>query len=712
MSVNFENTSYLDAIKRNVKLIDEGKIQSFANANPQFHYGDVSFKKFCNYYSPGGWCGRKVYALPLAIWSLVIKTIYHLAKAVIVGIGKACSGDSRCLKAHIFYVGRDFQEAFGWLVSLFNDRYGQYHIQESVFHKSCYDSFLIDPLDISASLNFAPASFNFDISPRLNSIHLDHNPVDFGFPAQVQRVPADIQETPYLMDKDLDKEFKKIRDISDTTLKEKRFVLLAEAYLSKGDLEKALKTIKELYSDTKTKELVTAKVASAFLLKGDKEQAVKAIKEIYSDTKVKEAFLAKVAESYFTEGDLNNALKTIKELYSDTETKELVIANVASAFLLKGDKEQAFKAIKEIYSDTKTKEAFIAKVAESYFTEGDLEKALKTIKELYSDRKTKESITAKIASAFLVKGDKEQAFKAIKEIYGDTETKEVILTKIAVSYYDEGDLEKALKIIKELYRDTQTKETFISKIANAFLKKGDKENAIEAIKELDRKNDHLKMQFFIQIAQSAFSNKDEAGVLDAIHQIVMGALVNKFLAIGKFKIFYETMMEVNISNNVISNFFVELGKCCYEQAKVYFSSGDTQAILKEIITKATDSSTMQAFLNLNPRRPDAGFEFPKSAPKSSGDDSKSSKSRPKASRSMPKSATANPYEKYYSVLGLNSTASKSEVNKKYRKLALKYHPDKIRRDDTETESAFEKRKIKWEEKFKKISGAYAKLNEQ
>lgn len=54
---------------------------------------------------------------------------------------------------------------------------------------------------------------------------------------------------------------------------------------------------------------------------------------------------------------------------------------------------------------------------------------------------------------------------------------------------------------------------------------------------------------------------------------------------------------------------------------------------------------------------------------------------------------------YYKTLGIDKTATASDIKKAYRKLALKYHPDKTKGDKA------------LEDKFKTISEAYAVLSD-
>jgi len=57
---------------------------------------------------------------------------------------------------------------------------------------------------------------------------------------------------------------------------------------------------------------------------------------------------------------------------------------------------------------------------------------------------------------------------------------------------------------------------------------------------------------------------------------------------------------------------------------------------------------------------------------------------------------------YYEILQIEKTATKEEIKKAYRKLAMKYHPDRASNEED---------KKKFEEEFKKINEAYAVLSD-
>ena len=57
-------------------------------------------------------------------------------------------------------------------------------------------------------------------------------------------------------------------------------------------------------------------------------------------------------------------------------------------------------------------------------------------------------------------------------------------------------------------------------------------------------------------------------------------------------------------------------------------------------------------------------------------------------------------EDYYSLLGVSRGASKAELKKAYKKLAMKYHPDRNQGDKSA------------EAKFKEVSEAYEVLTDQ
>jgi len=365
MNVKFERNSYLKAVQKNEDLNDDNKIFNHVKTGLQFKYVDVSPQKFNEKYSAKVWVGRKFVALPAVIWSGVVKTIYHLVKAILIGM-IARLGDKKYLKVQFFHVARDLQESFGWVATLFNDKYGQYHIQESKFHKSCYNFFLENREFVSRIVK--------NESDRKKAIEIANKCLDI---------------------------FRK-----DMVLEQ-----VAESYYIKDDLKEALETINKV-SDSKEKEDFISEIVQAYLDKGDREKVIEVASK-YLNTFQKNIFLKQVAESYCDEGNLEKAL----------EMKEL-IPEIARAHLIKGDREKAIKVINMLPLSYGPRIIFLVEVAQSYFDEDNLEKAFETLYEC-PDSKDKEKLISKIADTYLNKGDKKKAADVISilPLYSTTSEK-------------------------------------------------------------------------------------------------------------------------------------------------------------------------------------------------------------------------------------------------------------------------------------------------
>ena len=138
MSVNFAYNQCLTGTQVE-RTLEASKVQKFC-------YSDVSYSQYSKMYEPcsrGANIVKKVIAPISAIGFGVVLSIYHLAKSIFMGIPKMIfAGESKTFKSHFFTAARDVEHGFGWLVTIFNDKYGSYLVEDAQYHKLLYKYFL------------------------------------------------------------------------------------------------------------------------------------------------------------------------------------------------------------------------------------------------------------------------------------------------------------------------------------------------------------------------------------------------------------------------------------------------------------------------------------------------------------------------------------------------------------------------------------------
>jgi hypothetical protein len=403
----------------------------------QFRYKCVTYQNFSAQYdfqkeAKGCFC-RKVLAIPAAL-IYTIKAIYHLVCALFIGIPKAlcCKAGTKSLKLHSFYVVRDLQAGLGAIITLFNNRYGFYLNQKSLFHKEMYDYVTKEkpmPSQLIPPEGQPDKAATFE--EQLKAIEKAHEPNTEEFNKQmgdlIQKCFAEntvqshenarkalfkLQASP-MKDKYLDQSaqiyiqqhnLNAVYDIAmRCTLKTKEalLVIVAKSYLDKDDLNNALAVAGELSVSEKDKNEILLAIADALYEKGKMlpDENEKYFGESLNVTLLvtkaaaakKDAQLTKLVEHYLEEPELCDLafLDKIDKILNEVEKgfKEVYYNRLAEAYFKKEEPYKAFEAAcKAIQHEKKALEAgqvkFLLRLAFAFYKDDNQAKVKQVMREL------------------------------------------------------------------------------------------------------------------------------------------------------------------------------------------------------------------------------------------------------------------------------------------------------------------------------------------
>ncbi|HEY4832628.1 MAG TPA: hypothetical protein VIH61_08740 [Waddliaceae bacterium] len=143
MSVKFDDNYYFSLVQKNDNFSNQEKISQSARNKLQFCYAEIAFDAYRNISESQDEMGTNAFeTIKNCGYLLIVEVVSALAKAIFLGIPRVFIDHGDYLKAHLFFVIRNSEEIFGRVMAHFNALYGQYLVQESQFHKTCYELFL------------------------------------------------------------------------------------------------------------------------------------------------------------------------------------------------------------------------------------------------------------------------------------------------------------------------------------------------------------------------------------------------------------------------------------------------------------------------------------------------------------------------------------------------------------------------------------------
>ena len=659
--------------------IDALTAESFNNTL-HFRYFNATYAKFSKEYdSPTAsykekefWLGRKVVALPLALWSAVVKTIYHLVRAVLATLNICSNHRLPRVQAHVYSVARDLQEAWGWLTTIFSTKYGQYHIQESQFQKYCYEQFTDR---IASGFEDEPvAIYNDLIEKQADRL------IKTGNYLQAAKVIATIQGDDTLRD---DKNWNLLH-----------WLLINQCF---NDVAEIVAIVQGNVSTTDVyRELME------MLIKAERfDVGLKVLANLPIDLHRRDALLKILAEGLIKTGHLDKAFKLLANSQF-TIFLEPTLEKLAKAYISKGEGSSAFATIELIklspFSGNRDK-SFI-ELANSLIA-----KQRANLPYSHADTSVVTTNTKIWGYHYLFdQNDRDNDFQKTRELPLVMDVIEAITNKssrdnVWKKLFEiclDHNYHKYAKIIVDRFQSPHKqsqKDPFLTKIVEACIQAG-----------------IMAYYHYVNPPASPDLHNVDGDYMSKLNEaLLIDQLKNKFLTLAKAK---GEQAYAFICDHMMSDpAKIPLLK---KLAQSYQMNGfsDLAGNIQKKIDAISPPPPKPTYYAPPPPKTNSGFP-PYSNPYGAAPPKSTYGAPPPNSTSSFFSTPAKPYvdAKHYASLGLRATASHKEVKLAYKKLALRLHPDKQPpKQPRETDQAYNKRIEVATEKFKGLSTAYEELN--
>lgn len=494
MSLHFSKTTYLKCLKENSLYSSDTLIEQQIKAKHTFSYGHVDRKSFNTklvdlHASAPNFLHRAVVAIPSALISGVVKTAYHLASALIAGTWNILTGDGGdVMKKHVFSFLRDLQETFGHITSVFSYSLGQYHIQESAFHKQAYgnwsfiDTIKVPDIDIRVpTLKDEWESASAEIDALINQDKLTEA---MHLADQFKEDYQKLQTKPYYQK--LAWKFIAKRDLRNALLaadkvihrlvdEEKIYVSIADLYVKDKDFKRASDiTSSKLTVSFKDKDRLHHDIADGLWEIGEWEQAIQeASKMSKAEYELQGRFYEKAALKYLSNGKIDKACETIDKTYG-------LANNITNAFY--------------------------CKLFHYHLERSDLDNAARTIEKIQRNPDLKDSLILIISTKYENILDFDKSLEQLKKIGHSNPKKKELIEGIALKYYNASQIDKCYKVLISLSKRDDGTCLLFEKIAEHYIEASEYDEALEAAWHSE--NLELQHQIALKIVEMAIQRNE------------------------------------------------------------------------------------------------------------------------------------------------------------------------------------------------------------